>query len=220
MPTDPLIGARYPALTAVPNVPQDIANAVLDLTDNTIPHFTTTSLRDTAYASWVAAGNTMRNGLFCSVAGVAMEYDTTYAAWGAPIKYGVEINRTVTTAVGNNTAENQGITSGQIVLDRGQFYNGSGLDILKVPATLGGLYHVSIKSVMAGVVLGRHIAIVTSGSAATQLFRANGAYDDTAYGSALIRFSGNQTLGIQILQASGATLNNTQLNVSMYLMGH
>lgn len=74
MPTSVLTSTRYPASSAAPNVPQDIQNAVLDLEDNTIPAFTTTAARDTAYTNWTAAGNAMRDGLTCSVGGYAQIY--------------------------------------------------------------------------------------------------------------------------------------------------
>ena len=54
MPTDPLSAARYPASSAAPNVPQDIQNAVFDLSSQGIPRFATTAARDTAYPSPVA----------------------------------------------------------------------------------------------------------------------------------------------------------------------
>lgn len=71
MPTEPLTGARYPASSAAPNVPQDIQNAVQDLADIGYagPHASTTA-RDSAFSAWVALGNTMRNGLHCHVTGV------------------------------------------------------------------------------------------------------------------------------------------------------
>jgi hypothetical protein len=78
VPTDPLTASRYPAATNAPNVPQDIQNAVFDLADNTIPFFSSTAARDTAYTNWVAAGGVMRNGLVCYVNGVGlMEYRAT-----------------------------------------------------------------------------------------------------------------------------------------------
>lgn len=70
MATDPLTGSRYPLSSAVPNVAQDIQNAVIDLADNTIPRFSTTTARDTAYSSWVTLGGVMQDGLKCSVNGV------------------------------------------------------------------------------------------------------------------------------------------------------
>lgn len=65
MPTEPLTGSRYPDANASPNVPQDIQNAVWDLSDNTIPRFATSAERDTAYASWVTGGGVMQAGLTC-----------------------------------------------------------------------------------------------------------------------------------------------------------
>ena len=81
MPTDPLTGSRYPNSGYAPNVPQDIQNAVFDLSDNTIPFFTSTSARDTAYANWVNAGGAMRNGLVCTVGDVLYKYSTSTSAW-------------------------------------------------------------------------------------------------------------------------------------------
>lgn len=74
MPNEILTGARYPAASAVPNVNQDIQNAVQDLADNTVPNFTTAAARNTAFSSWVTAGNAMRDGLVCTVAGVPQVY--------------------------------------------------------------------------------------------------------------------------------------------------
>lgn len=65
MPTESLTGARYPAPSVAPNVSQDIQNAVTDLASKTIPRFASASARDTAYSSWVSAGNTMVDGLTC-----------------------------------------------------------------------------------------------------------------------------------------------------------
>lgn len=71
MPTEPLTGTPYPAASAAPNVPQDIQNAVAGLADNTFAGpFASTTTRDAAFAAWVAAGNTMRNYLHCTVTGV------------------------------------------------------------------------------------------------------------------------------------------------------
>lgn len=87
MPNEVLTGARYPASSAAPNVNQDIQNAVADLADNTIPNFTTTTTRNTAYTSWVSAGNTMRNGLICTVADKPYLYSG--GAW-RPLSKGVD----------------------------------------------------------------------------------------------------------------------------------
>jgi hypothetical protein len=82
VPNSVLTGARYPASSASPNVPQDIQNAVLDLEDNTTPSYANSGARDTAFTNWVSAGNTMRDGLACYVQGTGyMEYHgTTWVA--------------------------------------------------------------------------------------------------------------------------------------------
>lgn len=72
MATSPLTASRYPQSTASPNVSQDIQNAVTDLEDNTIPYFATSGARDTAFTNWVAAGNSMRDGLYCHVQGTGL----------------------------------------------------------------------------------------------------------------------------------------------------
>jgi hypothetical protein len=61
--TTPLTGSRYPVSTDAPSIAQYFANLALDLDDNTIPRFTTTTARDTAYSSWVTLGGTMAAGL-------------------------------------------------------------------------------------------------------------------------------------------------------------
>lgn len=48
---------------------QQSGDVVTDLAPFTIPYFATNAVRDTKFAAWVAAGNTMRNGLHCNVAG-------------------------------------------------------------------------------------------------------------------------------------------------------
>jgi hypothetical protein len=72
--TNPLTGARYPDNTDATNLAQYYQNVVDDLSPQSIPSFSSATARDTAYSSWVAAGNTMRTGLFCVVAGQLMEY--------------------------------------------------------------------------------------------------------------------------------------------------
>lgn len=67
--TDPLTGARYPTSGDAPQVYQDIKNLANDLSDNTIPSFSTTTARDTAFSAWVTAGNTMRSGLLAEISG-------------------------------------------------------------------------------------------------------------------------------------------------------
>lgn len=63
MPTDPLTGSRYPDSSYSAAIWTWIEQAVKDLSDNTNTVYATTAARDTAFAAWVAAGNTMRDGL-------------------------------------------------------------------------------------------------------------------------------------------------------------
>ncbi|MCU1617206.1 MAG: hypothetical protein JWO98_4746 [Frankiales bacterium] len=70
MPTEPLTGAPYPDLNHDANIAQIVQDAVTGLADATYAGpFATTTARDTAFAAWVAAGNTMRDGLHCHVTG-------------------------------------------------------------------------------------------------------------------------------------------------------
>ena len=65
MHTDPLSAARIPDSNDSANVAQYFDNAVRDLSPLGNLVFTTTTARDTAFSNWVAAGNTMREGLRC-----------------------------------------------------------------------------------------------------------------------------------------------------------
>lgn len=82
MPTDPLTGSRYPVSGDAPTIWTYIENAVKDLSDNTFPRFASTTARDTAFASWVGAGNAMTSGLHCHVTGIGDQvYSTSAGAW-------------------------------------------------------------------------------------------------------------------------------------------
>lgn len=83
MPNEILTGARYPLGTDVPNIAQFIQNAVNDLADNTIPRFASPAARDTAFSSWVSAGNSMTSGLACFTQsdGRFWRYDTASSSW-------------------------------------------------------------------------------------------------------------------------------------------
>jgi hypothetical protein len=72
LPSDALTGSRYPSSTDAPNIPQHIQNAVFDLADNTIPRFTSTTARNTAYSTWVTQGGVMTEGLYCHVNGLGL----------------------------------------------------------------------------------------------------------------------------------------------------
>jgi hypothetical protein len=65
VPDEPLTGARYPASSDAPNVPQDIQNAVWDLAGYTKPRFTSTAERDTQFAAFVAGGGVLQAGFEC-----------------------------------------------------------------------------------------------------------------------------------------------------------
>jgi hypothetical protein len=68
--TDPLTGARFPTTGDAAAIAQYIQNLANDLSPISLPSFATNSARDVAYSNWVAAGNTMRDGLKCVVNGV------------------------------------------------------------------------------------------------------------------------------------------------------
>lgn len=78
MPTDPLTGARVPDGSYAPDITQ-VATAIFDISDNTIPFFASTTARDSAYSSWVANGGAMRNSLICAVGTTLYKYAS--GAW-------------------------------------------------------------------------------------------------------------------------------------------
>lgn len=83
MATEPWSGARYPASTAAPNVPQDLQNAVNDLGKFSGPIYASTSARDTAFTNWLAAGNSAISGMRCFTTsdGRYWSYDTGTSSW-------------------------------------------------------------------------------------------------------------------------------------------
>jgi hypothetical protein len=104
--TDVLTGARIPTSGDAATIWTIIENAVKDLSNHTIAGpFANTAARDTAFASWVAAGGTLRRGLLSSVTGSGLwEYDG--AGWKpfrglvAPVAVGTaQFNNTGTTEV-------------------------------------------------------------------------------------------------------------------------
>lgn len=80
MATEPLTGSRIPDLSFAPDISQ-LGVAVRDLADNTLPHFTSTAARDSAYAAWVASGYAMRDGLYCTVGTKLWCYLNASSAW-------------------------------------------------------------------------------------------------------------------------------------------
>lgn len=114
MHTDPLTGARYPDSTDAPNVSQFIQEAVNDLSDQVVPRFTTAAARDSAYTAWVAAGNTMTNGLVCTVGGELQCYRGAWKTQGGTLYRRVTATATGTLTSGttaNLTASQTGIQS-------------------------------------------------------------------------------------------------------------
>src|SRR3954471_6166712 len=68
MPTpDPLTSTPVPLDSDAPDGPGQIKAAVFGLSDNTIPFYTSTALRDAAYSTYVANGGAMRHSLVCAV---------------------------------------------------------------------------------------------------------------------------------------------------------
>lgn len=65
MPTHPLTGARYPTTGSSPNGPQQIQDAVADLSTQVVPRFATTAARDSAFSTWTSGGNTIAEGMTC-----------------------------------------------------------------------------------------------------------------------------------------------------------
>jgi hypothetical protein len=64
LPTNPLTGARYPTSGNATNVPQDIQNAVTDLSVQVLPRYATTAARDSAFSAWTSAGNSLAEGMY------------------------------------------------------------------------------------------------------------------------------------------------------------
>lgn len=155
MPTDPLTASRYPASTAVPNVNQDIQNAVIDLSDNTNPNFATTTARDNAYTAWVALGNTMWNGMVCSVNGIP--YRRIGGVWRENRQRGFP--RTVTIGGGGSIiaggAAESGVTSGYTALTSLTLYEAGQVMVLGTfrgnPSTSAFLFAVKVDGAAIGI---------------------------------------------------------------------
>ncbi|MGZ4621445.1 MAG: hypothetical protein ACXVGF_04850 [Blastococcus sp.] len=78
--TNPLTGARYPDNASTTDLGTYYGWAVNDLSPYTIPRFSTTAARDTAYQNWVNAGNSMVDGMECFASGTMWLYRS--GAWG------------------------------------------------------------------------------------------------------------------------------------------
>lgn len=129
MANSPLTGSRYPTSSSVPNVPQDIQNAVTDLEDNSVPRFTTTTARDTAFSNWVAAGNSLVDGLLCVVGNKPLEYRSgAWCSLANPTLYR-SARRVTNNVLGNATQTYGTSSSGEIVLPAATYGNQRAVDI-------------------------------------------------------------------------------------------
>lgn len=207
MPTDPLTASRYPAATNSPNVPQDIQNAVFDLSDNTTPFFTSTTARDTAYTAWVAQGGVMRDGLFCYVNAVGrMVYVS--GAWerdGAPPAHAL-LHGVSTQSLVNNSPTT--ITLGtQVRATRMTTTVGTG----RINVSVAGIYLVSGMASFDINTTGRRMAaVMLNGTVVTQTANTSQASDGpfrlstSTYPLSLVA---GDFLQLQAYQQSGGALN-------------
>lgn len=83
MPTHPITGARYPTTGSSPNGPQQIQDAVSDLSVQAAPRYATSAARDSAFATWTSAGNTMDAGMmaFTKSDGRYWRWSASASAW-------------------------------------------------------------------------------------------------------------------------------------------
>jgi hypothetical protein len=100
--TAPLTGARIPDLTDSTDLAQWFSYAVNDLDDNATPSFASAAARDTAYSNWVSAGNTMRDGLVCTVAGNIQVYRSSAWRGTSTLYYNTTAVTAWTTAVADD----------------------------------------------------------------------------------------------------------------------
>lgn len=81
--TNPWSSARYPDLAESTNLPPFFENIVDDYAPSSCPIFTSTSTRNTAFANWLAAGNTAKSGMRCftQADGRYWRYNTGTSSW-------------------------------------------------------------------------------------------------------------------------------------------
>lgn len=206
MATDPRTSARYPVSTNVPNVAQDIQNGVNDLSDTTVPRYASAAARDTAHSNWVAAGNTMDNGLLCTVSGELQVYRGSWQA-ALPTKY----RRIAATASGTlaggatvNICASQTVqslfgTSVNYMVDVDATYQSS------VPAGLGVLLEILVDGVVQdgeNFTNGGSSMTFTSRVRCGATFADNSSHSITARLTALAgTITGSTTNGRMILMA-------------------
>lgn len=79
--TEPLIGATIYANSDPALGGQQLGDVANDIVPYTTPRFTSTSTRDTAYASYVAAGGVIKNGMVCWCDTPGSYYDRVGGVW-------------------------------------------------------------------------------------------------------------------------------------------
>jgi hypothetical protein len=83
LPTHPITGARYPTTGSSPNGPQQIQDAVTDLSVQVEPRYADSTARDAAFTTWTSAGNTMQAGMksFTQSDGRYWRWSVSETAW-------------------------------------------------------------------------------------------------------------------------------------------
>lgn len=205
MATDPRTSSRYPVSTDVPNVAQFIQNAVNDLSDTTVPRYTSSAARDTAHTNWVAAGNTMDNGLMCTVSGDPQVYRGSWQPM-LPIKLrvvGATASGTLASGATVNICASQTVTalfgtSVNYMVDVYAQYQSS------IPAGLGARLEILVDG---AVQIGDEYTNASGGTYTNKVsypatFADNSAHTITARLTALAgTITGTTTNGILVLKA-------------------
>lgn len=89
--TDPISGARYPDTTDDTNLSAYFQHLAADLSKVAGGIFATNAARDSAFANWTAAGNTMVDGLQCRVGGYPQVYRSGVWHGTTVIPYGTQV---------------------------------------------------------------------------------------------------------------------------------
>lgn len=78
---EPLIGAHVPDQSDGPLGGLQTGNAVRDIVPYTVPRFANAATRDAKYATWVAAGNTLVDGMFCYTVAEQVLWSRIGSSW-------------------------------------------------------------------------------------------------------------------------------------------
>ena len=232
MPTDPLTGSRFPDSTYTPAIWTWIEQAVRDLSDNTIPYFTTTTARNTAYTNWQNAGGVWRKGLYCHVNDDLYRSGSTANTWElVPTSYETKMMRaqrttnTATlanaayTAFSSNTdwtevdpwgmrgtgATVTAVWTGWYQINASVWFNNNATGARGLRLVPGGSYDI-------GSGAGGSISL---GSVAA----SPGGVDTTVSGSHLCSLTAGQTVQLEGYQSSGAALQINEVRISAAYLG-